>query len=87
MQDVLECLLSRGFSLQLLHEQDEVQNGFVTLIHSSGQRLAHAPKIQIMFRGNRQGLVEGFVDECLRNYQKIVQEDVGADEGGPSPQT
>lgn len=81
MQDVLELLLSRGFSLQLQHEQDEIQNGFVTLMHSSGQRLAHAPKIQILFRGDRKELVEEFVDECILNFQKICEGVSAAGEG------
>ena len=72
MQDVLDLLLSRGFSLQLKHEEEEVQNGFVTLLSENGDKLAHSPKLQLMFLSNRESVVEKFVDEGMKAYQDLI---------------
>lgn len=77
MQDVMDLLLSKGFSLQLKHEEKEVHNGFVTLFHANGEKLAHSPKMQIMFMSNREQLVASFVDECIESFQNI--ENCGSD--------
>jgi 5-enolpyruvylshikimate-3-phosphate synthase len=68
MQDVLDLLLSKGFSLQLRHEEKEVHNGFVTLLDENEVQLAHAPKIQIMFPSHRERMVESFVNEAIEAY-------------------
>lgn len=75
MQDVLDLLLLKGFSLQLKHEEKEGNNGFVTLFDANGEKLAHSPKIQILFKSNREQLVTSFVDECIESYQKAVGDD------------
>ena len=71
---MLDLLLLKGFSLQLKHEEAEVQNGFVTVFDVNGKKLAHAPKIQLLFRGNRDQLVASFVDECLASFSQAVDE-------------
>ena len=72
MQDVLDLLLLKGFSLQLKHEEKEIHNGFVTLFDSHGTKLAHSPKIQILYNSNRVKLVSSFVNECVESYQNEV---------------
>jgi hypothetical protein len=71
MQDVLDLLLLKGFSLQLKHEEKETHNGFVTLFDENGVKLAHSPKIQIMFMSNREQMVESFVNEGIESYHRL----------------
>mmetsp|Transcript_23827 Transcript_23827/g.40561 ORF Transcript_23827/g.40561 Transcript_23827/m.40561 type:complete len:94 (+) Transcript_23827:232-513(+) len=77
MQDVLDLLLLKGFSLQLKHEEEEVHNGFVTLLDENNVKLAHAPKMQIMFPSHREQMVETFVNEGITAYYSLREANSG----------